>query len=283
MHLTQNTWSDHPVSRNGEEDMEMSLANPKLDTKLQATFTAMSQATANSQQNAGRAHHADGFMTESMPVSSNSPAAMNELTYSMPIVPKTNGDRSKLVRAIDEIAFETNLLGLLALDAALDAARSGEPGASFAEVADGVRGMAMCAAEVAKNTADWVEDSLIATRMGSDMVARTKTAFAMVASQAKQVAELVNEIALTPRDRWRVGDPIYPAAAEVDQGIRQSAANGEKFASTSEELNDLAVQLRSFISALVVLVEGNGSQKAGKQAMTDLTKQRDTQYPPVHP
>jgi methyl-accepting chemotaxis protein len=231
---------------------------------IEETSSALEEMSAMTKQNASNARQADTMMTDTMRVVEESAVSMTELTASMQEISKASEDTCKIVKNIDEIAFQTNLL---AINAAVEAARAGEAGAGFAVVADEVRNLAMRAAGAAKNTAAMIEDTVKKIKNGSDVVIRTSEAFSVVAGQSKNVAGLLNDIATASQEQSQGAEQINRAVAEMDKVVEENAANAEESASASEELSAQAVQLSVLVKELMLLVKGADNEKAAQKRL----------------
>jgi methyl-accepting chemotaxis protein len=188
-------------------------------------------------------------------------SSMGDLTKSMKEVSTASEETAKIIKTIDEIAFETNLL---ALNAAVEAARAGEAGAGFAVVADEVRNLAMRAAEAAKNTANLIEGTVSKVKEGSEVVGKTAEAFTQVADSTTKVKELVAEIAAASNEQAAGVDQINKAVEEMNGVTQQVAANAEESASASEELTAQSEQMQGVVGDLVALV---GSRTNGHHVL----------------
>ncbi len=117
---------------------------------------------------------------------------MNQMVQSMEEISNTSKEIGKIIKAIEDIAFQTNIL---ALNAAVEAARAGEAGRGFAVVADEVRNLAGKSAESAKNTADLIEKSIKAVEQGANHVNETAVALADVVKNAEKSSQIIQYIA----------------------------------------------------------------------------------------
>ncbi len=154
---------------------------------------------------------------------------------------------SKIVKTIDEIAFQTNIL---ALNAAVEAARAGEAGAGFAVVADEVRNLARRSAEAAKQTSVKIEAGVGISRQ----VAKTVEE---ILPKIRQVDDIVNQIALASTEQSQGIDQINIAVGQMDKVTQSNAASAEESASASHELSQQAQALKDAVSNLMVVVGSN--------------------------
>jgi methyl-accepting chemotaxis protein/methyl-accepting chemotaxis protein-1 (serine sensor receptor) len=171
-------------------------------------------------------------------------AAMNEITTS-------SGKISKIIKVIDEIAFQTNIL---ALNAAVEAARAGEAGLGFAVVADEVRNLAQRCAQAAKDTADLIEDSVVKSNAGKVKVDEVASAIRVVSEEAGKVKILVDEISVGSQEQARGIEQIGSAISQMDQVTQRSAAGAEEGASAAEELTAQSESLKGVIAQLTRMV-----------------------------
>jgi methyl-accepting chemotaxis protein len=172
---------------------------------------------------------------------------------------------SKIIKVIDEIAFQTNIL---ALNAAVEAARAGEAGMGFAVVADEVRNLAQRSAQAAKDTAGLIEESIATSREGSAKLEQVAGVIRAITESATQVKTLVDEVNMGSQEQSKGIDQIAKAVAQMDQVTQGTAASAEESASASEELSAQAQALNHIVSALGTLVGGGGNQATMSRAQS---------------
>ncbi|MGD9007566.1 MAG: methyl-accepting chemotaxis protein [Desulfobacteraceae bacterium] len=221
---------------------------------IEETSSALEEMASMTRQNADNANQANTLMKEANKVVDDADKSMQNLTGSMDQIAAASEETSKIIKTIDEIAFQTNLL---ALNAAVEAARAGEAGAGFAVVADEVRNLAMRAADAAKNTSELIESTVKKVEDGSALVSETNTAFSRVAEDVGKVGNLVGEISAASNEQSQGISQINQAVTEMDKVTQQNAASAEESASASEEMNAQAVQMKSIVDHLMILVGGN--------------------------
>lgn len=225
----------------------------RQSVSIQQTSSSLEEISAMTRQNSDHASEADRLMKESHQIIQKANISMSGLIESMQDISKSGEETSKIVKSIDEIAFQTNLLSL---NAAVEAARAGEKGAGFAVVADEVRNLAMRSADAAKNTAALIEGITKKIASGSKLVHKTNEAFADVSGSSTKVGELVAEIAAASAEQFHGIEEVNRAVAEMDKIVQQNAADAEESAGNSYEMNAQIRHIRSMIDDLSALVHG---------------------------
>lgn len=221
---------------------------------IEETCSSLEQISEMTERNADDARAANSLMQEANRVLKEANDAMDALRFSMTDISHSSQETSKIVKTIDEIAFQTNLL---ALNAAVEAARSGEAGAGFTVVADEVRNLAKRAAEAAKNTSTLIEGTVRKIEEGSRKVLQTNEAFNQVAINVSKGGNLVGKIASASGEQARAIEQVNLGASEISLITQLNASNAEESASASEEMSAQAMQLRDFVTELMVLIGGN--------------------------
>ncbi len=225
----------------------------RQSVSIQQTSSSLEEISAMTRQNSDHASEADRLMKESHQIIQKANTSMSGLIESMQDISKSGEETSKIVKSIDEIAFQTNLLSL---NAAVEAARAGEKGAGFAVVADEVRNLAMRSADAAKNTAVLIEGITKKIASGSKLVHKTNEAFADVSGSSTKVGELVAEIAAASAEQFHGIEEVNRAVAEMDKIVQQNAADAEESAGNSYEMNAQIRHIRTMIDDLSGLVHG---------------------------
>jgi methyl-accepting chemotaxis protein len=184
---------------------------------------------------------------------------MQAMNTAMEAIKVSSDDIAKIIKTIDEIAFQTNIL---ALNAAVEAARAGEAGMGFAVVADEVRNLAQRSAQAAKETAGKIEGAIAKTGQGVDISSKVAKTLNEIVTKARQVDELVAEVASASREQTQGITQINTAVGQMDKVTQSNAANAEESAAAAEELNAQASVMKESVTELLKLVGGANQTNA---------------------
>jgi methyl-accepting chemotaxis protein len=172
--------------------------------------------------------------------------AMNDLSDSSSKI-------SKIIRVIDEIAFQTNIL---ALNAAVEAARAGEAGMGFAVVAEEVRNLAQRSAQAAKDTASLIEESIAKTTSSKDKVDQVAVTMRAITEESGRIKVLIDGVSQGSEEQSRGIEQIGKAIIQIEKATQNAAANSEESAAAAEELSAQSETMREIIGRLRAMVSG---------------------------
>ena len=228
---------------------------------LQETSASLEEMASLTQRNADSANKAKELANQTRAAADTGAADVSEMNEAMDQIKVASDNIAKIIKTIDEIAFQTNIL---ALNAAVEAARAGEAGMGFAVVADEVRNLAQRSAQAAKETAAKIEDSI--QKSGHGVIISSKVAVSLqeIVTRAREVDELVHEIANASKEQHQGIQQINKAVAQMDKVTQSNAASAEESASGAEELNAQAFMLKDAVLELQALVTGQ-RQPAAQQ------------------
>lgn len=229
------------VSSGAQNLSEASAEQASSVEELAATITEISENIKRTADNAKEASEKVYSAQDALTVSNDQ---MQEMIQAMSVISHKSEDIGKIIKTIEDIAFQTNIL---ALNAAVEAARAGEAGRGFAVVADEVRNLASKSAEAAKNTTGLIEGTIEAVNNGTDIANRTAQALVETVESAGAVVTYVDDISTSAAEQ---AESIFQVRQGVDQiaGIVQTnSATAEESAAASEELSAQAQTLKNLV------------------------------------
>jgi len=248
-------------------------------SSLEETSTSSEEITSMTRKNAENSQMAAAVMAEVDQRVAEGNRTLEEMVQSMQEITGSSDKISKIIKVIDEIAFQTNIL---ALNAAVEAARAGEAGMGFAVVADEVRNLAQRSAQAAKDTAALIEESIAKSNEGSQRLEHVAQVIHAITESAAKVKTLVDEVNLGSQEQARGIEQISKSISEMDQVTQSNAASAEQSASASEQMSAQAEALQNISRELRTLV-GGGHDEDGHTVRPSAKSLSRTLVPPIIP
>ena len=211
---------------------------------LQETSASTEEVASITRKNADRALQVAGLMQESARNATEVNQTLDRMVDKMKEIDASSNKIARIIKVIDEIAFQTNIL---ALNAAVEAARAGEAGLGFAVVADEVRNLAQRCAQAAKDTAALIEESIETSRDGNQRLDRMAGAVRAMTENSTRVKSLVDEVNTGSQEQARGMEQISRAILQMEQVTQKTAAGAQQSASAGTELDGNAAALRSLV------------------------------------
>ena len=220
---------------------------------IQETSATVEESASMVRQNADNTRQASLLAKEAKDGAFKGTREMEQMIVSMDQLKKSSDDISKIIKVIDEIAFQTNILSL---NAAVEAARAGEAGKGFAVVAEEVRTLAQRSAQAAKDTATIIESNIHLSEKSVLMTQNVNKSLSEINNQAQKVSELLDEISVATDEQSHGIAQINVAISQMEQVVQSNAQSANESASASEELSHLAESVKQIVTSLETLVEG---------------------------
>jgi methyl-accepting chemotaxis protein len=205
---------------------------------------------------------------------------MTDMNAAMSAIEASSAEVAKIVKDIDELAFQTNIL---ALNAAVEAARAGDAGAGFAVVADEVRSLAQRSAAAARETAEKIEAAIASSRQGSASCGRVGASLGEIAGKVTAADQLVAEIATAAREQSQGIRQIGVAMAQLDKVTQENASRAGQGASAATELSSQAGLMEESVARLRSLVSSRPAATAAAVPARRAGASRTTRPAPARP
>ena len=233
-------------------------------SSLEETSATLDESNSMLQQTADNTAKATEIAQVAAKASDKGSQEMKEMMASMKQIKDSSGELSKIIKVIDDIAFQTNLLSL---NAAVEAARAGEAGAGFAVVAEEVRNLAQRSAKAAQDTTEIIEKNVQLSESGVNVAQKVQEALQEINTQSNELSKLIDQINSASREQTQGISQINQAVNQMEQVTQQNAANAEETASSSEEMSAQAESLNEIVLQLNEMITGISSD--GNQQYTN--------------
>jgi methyl-accepting chemotaxis protein len=220
---------------------------------LEETSSSLHEIASMTTRNSENAQSAKTLANQTRTTADAGAADMEQMKAAMGAIKGSSAEIAKIIKTIDEIAFQTNIL---ALNAAVEAARAGEAGLGFAVVAEEVRSLAQRCAGAAKETADKISASTDKSEQGVRISEKMAANLAAIVEKARLLDERIGEIAQSSHEQSEGIGQLNSAVSGMDKITQDNAAAAQQSAESGEELKRQAAQVRLAVADLLLMAQG---------------------------
>jgi len=227
-------------------DASQSLAQGATDqaSAIEELNASVEEVSAQTKQNSKNVEEATNFANQIKDEARVGMQQMEDMMKAMEEINMASANISKIIKTIDEIAFQTNIL---ALNAAVEAARAGSYGKGFAVVAEEVRNLATRSANAAKETSSLIESTIKKIEVGDSIVKQTYTSLDRITKNIDKMAMIMNDIMYSSKEQSEAIAQITEGINQVANVVQSNSANSQETAAASEELYSQADVLKNLV------------------------------------
>lgn len=242
---------------------------------IQQVTASMDEVTQRTKANATEAGQANVLVNNIKEMATSGNDQMKSMIQAMDDINASSETISKIIKTIDDIAFQTNIL---ALNAAVEAARAGVHGKGFAVVAEEVRNLAAKSASAASETAEMIDDTIHKVGNGTKIAQDTAKSLDEIVTSIDEIVGLISNITLSSNDQATAISQIDQAISQVSTVVQTNAATSQQCAAASEELSNQAVTLRNLMAKYQL---SSGTQGGGYSSYGDSASSYDDNEPVI--
>jgi methyl-accepting chemotaxis protein len=235
---------------------EIASRTSQQAASVEQTSASLEQLDSHCQRSKASAHHIRQLVEEVSRVAQAGDLQMADMNAAIEEIQHSAQGVGRIMKSIEEIAFQTNIL---ALNAAIEAARAGEAGAGFSVVADEVRNLAQRSSQAAQETAQLIERSLTSSEQGTANSTKLTEALAGIVAKIVDVNSALSDITASVESQADGISQINSAVSQLNQVTQSQAAASEETASAAQQLHAQSASMRTLTAALHDVVEGASS------------------------
>ena len=273
------TGAEMVVAASGQvssSSQSLSQSATEQAASLEQTAASVEEMAMMTRKNADAANEVVSLVGEVDARVTESNQALGDMVTAMSGIQDSSRQVSKIIKTIDEIAFQTNIL---ALNAAVEAARAGAAGMGFAVVADEVRNLAQRSAQAAQDTTDLISLSIERAQSGATSVGRLTASISSITQSVVKVKRLADNVSVASRQQAAGIDQVSTAILELEKSTQAIAGTAEEGAASSEELNAQSETVMDVVGQLEILVGGLSTASATRAPEPSATSPSDVPRP----
>jgi len=249
-----------------ESSIDLSQGATEQASTIEELTASLEEIAAQTKQNADSSNQANSLAEVAKQNAIQGNVQMKDMLKAMEQINISSNNISKIIKVIDEIAFQTNILSL---NAAVEAARAGQHGKGFAVVAEEVRNLAARSANAAKETTELIEDSIKNVESGTAIAQKTSEALNKIVDDVSKVAKLIEDVAIASNEQASGIDQVNQGIMMVSEVVQKNSATSEESAAASEELSSQADALKQQVLRFKLRKTGNSTITYGVRKNQD--------------
>lgn len=239
-------------------------------SSIQQTSSTLEESSSMVHQTTQNTKEADVLAKQSKEAADKGDIEMKTMLAAMEELKHSSGEISKIIKVIDEIAFQTNILSL---NAAVEAARAGDAGKGFAVVAEEVRNLAQRSAQAAKDTSGIIESNISLSEKCLSISEQVSESLIEIKDETHKVSELLDEI-LTASQEQEIGiNQINQAITQMELVLQSNASTAQQNASSADQISEFAQTITKIKNALVNLINGSEGAERELQMLSNTLRQ----------
>ncbi len=258
---------------------QLASGSAEQASSIEETSSTLEESSSMVRQNTENTNQAAGLAKQTKFAADKGYAEMNEMMGSMQEIKKSSDEIGKIIKVIDEMAFQTNILSL---NAAVEAARAGEAGKGFAVVAEEVRSLAQRSAQAAKDTAEIIENNIHLSEQGVSVAQRVNSSLIEINDQAQKVSDLLDEVSTASQEQAQGISQINNAISQMEQIVQNNATTAEQGANAADSMSAQAVNMKTIINELIIMING-ANQNTVVDRCSAATAQQSKQVQNIKP
>jgi len=239
----------------------LSEGSTEQATSIEQLTASLEEISSQTEKNANNANKANELAKAVKTNADRGNKQMKEMLKAMEEIELSSKNINRIIKVIDDIAFQTNIL---ALNAAVEAARAGQYGKGFAVVAEEVRTLAAKSADAAKETTELIENSISKVSEGTKIASETADSLNVIVNEIDEIYNLINDIAVASNEQAAGISQISQGIVQVSNVVQTNSSTAEETAAASEELASQAELLQDMISRFKL--------KKSKKGKNDINK-----------